>query len=211
MGGQPHRYEREGVRGLLREPWESDTREGVLGPSTSTLRDVAYPRGWLGLSAGDRDLLVPFLAGLDPQPDELHTHVPVGSCPRLRPEHDTRQWQDLVRGVYPRRVDAALRFGRGWWLVEAKVDANHYVIGQVLCYAFWWREQLGGKPLSEVVVVTDQVDPDTRRVMLAAGIRVVEIATGQSEKGSRIERWFGMFIPPEGLPTEITDAPEDPY
>lgn len=180
MGGLPKRFERDESRSLLECPWCDEDVEQALGPSTSTRRDLAFPRSWLGLSEGDRRLLVRYFQLSAVQPDEFHTHVPVGQVPRLRSEHRTERNRRLVGGCYPRRVDAAMRFGRWWHLVEAKVDANHYVIGQVLCYAFWWRKNRADLPLGRVVVLSDVVESDIRAVMVANGIVVVEVggATG---------------------------------
>lgn len=150
-----------------------------LGPSAETLRDVAAPRRWLGLAYRDRRLLELFVGGLGVVPDELHTHVPVGTQRVLPGLPLGDEAQRIVQGCWPRRIDAVMRFGVEWWLVECKPDANHYCLGQVLCYVFWWQRDCPGRDLSQVLVVTDVCDRDVLPVFDACGVSVVEVGDGR--------------------------------
>lgn len=147
----------------------------AVGPSEATLRDLAYPRGWLGLSQADHRLLQAFISRLESQSIELHTHVPIGWDGWTGRPGEESVMESVLDGSLPRRVDAALRVGKVWWLVECKPYARHYVLGQVLCYAYWWWRQLGHLPLARVIVVTDECDEGIRPVLEAAGVLVVEL------------------------------------
>lgn len=81
----------------------------------------------------------------------------------------------LMTSLWPRRIDAALRFGEAWWIVECKVNCAHYVLGQCLCYAYWWMRDLAELALERVVVVTDECHDDVACVLQASGIDVVEL------------------------------------
>ncbi|MEE8478137.1 MAG: hypothetical protein V3S19_07185 [Gemmatimonadales bacterium] len=102
--------------------------------------------------------------------------MPVGEVPALRREHDTESNRRLIRGVYPRRIDLMILFGQTWWMVEGKIAARHYVLGQILSYAFWWERGAQRGKLGRLVVVTDAVDPDMRPVFRAAGVDLVELS-----------------------------------
>ena len=147
----------------------------VFGPSPATLRDMTRPRGWLGLSHRDCRLLQDWLITLEPQPDELHTHVPVGSIPTLEPLHDSEFNRKQLESLWPRRIDAVLRLGDVWWIVECKPDANHYVLGQVVCYRFWWQRDAVECPLGRCLVITDRCDEDVLPVLEENQIDVVEL------------------------------------
>ena len=146
-----------------------------LGPSPDTWRDVGNPRSWLGLSQADHRLLQVFMSELGAEPLELHTHVPVGCVPKLRGEAAEGVGQRMADTVLPRRVDAVLRFPSGWWLVECKPYARHFVLGQVLCYAYWWLRDLPHLPLVRVIVVTDEADEDVGEVVRASNVTLVEL------------------------------------
>ena len=175
LPGLPVQRERMWARELLEVPWQDDTSGTLLGPSAATLRDQGRPRGWAGLSRRDRELLRVWLGRRGSALAELHTGVPVGRVPKLQVEHDTEANRKLVQGVYPRRVDAAVLEGGLWSIVECKPAANHYAVGQVLCYAYWWRVSLVNRPLARSIIVTDEADPDIRPVAAASEIELVEL------------------------------------
>lgn len=148
------------------------------GPGAGTHRDLGNPRTWAGLASHDRGLMAEYVSGLAKPPDELHTHVGVGRVPVLEAEEDTERNRKMIASLWPRRVDAALKFGRGWWLVECKPAANHYVVGQILCYVYWWARDCPACRLERVVLVTDVCDADVRPVLSALGVEVVELGLG---------------------------------
>lgn len=147
----------------------------VPGPSPATRRDLAVPFRWAGLSSRDRSLLSGFLAALDVEPDELHTHVPVGRLPAVDDAEADAFTRKQVESLWPRRIDAMLRFGAVWWLVECKPDANHYVLGQVLCYWYWLSRDCPAIDCRRVVLVTDTCDPEVLPVLERCGVSVVEL------------------------------------
>lgn len=163
------------ARELLEVPWKDDTSGRLLGPSAETLRDQGRPLGWKGLSVRDRELLRVWLGRRRSPPAELHTGVPIGRVPKLQVEHDTEANRRLVQGVYPRRVDAAIQERGLWTIVECKPAANHYAVGQVLNYTYWWTRSLINRPLVRAVIVTDEADPDVRPVAEELEIDLVEL------------------------------------
>jgi hypothetical protein len=178
-------------RASVREPDEtrqraSLVRDGLVtpagenpeyrpGPTDATLRDINAPLRWLGLSANDHELLARFLDLMPRPPDELHTHVPVGALPVVHEDMDDGFTAELLATLWPRRVDAACRWGDDWYLIECKPDAAHYVVGQVLCYYFWWVRERPDLPAPVPVIVTDKVDADVLPVLDALGVVVVEV------------------------------------
>lgn len=145
------------------------------GPSESTRREVGIPFRWLGLSGRDRTLLLRFVGALAVGPDELHTHVPVGRFPVVDDSELDSFTRKQIEDLWPRRIDAMLRFGRAWWIVECKPDANHYVLGQVLCYAYWLHRDCPWVECTRVIVATDRCDPEVKPVLELCGVSVVEL------------------------------------
>lgn len=156
---------------------------GFVGPTDETRRDLARPETWVGLSAGDHGLLVAFLDQLAIVPDELHTHVAVGLGDVELPSPSDSVGHRLMTSLWPRRIDAALRFGEVWWIIECKIGCAHYVLGQCLCYAFWWMRDCPECPLVRVVVVTDCCHDDVKCVLCASGIDVLEIQVDPGGQG----------------------------
>lgn len=154
---------------------------GFVGPTDETRRSLADPSTWAGLSAGDHALLVAFLAQLEAVPVELHTHVPVGLGNLEVPDAADAVGHRLMTSLWPRRVDAAVRFGDEWWLIECKIGCAHYVLGQCLCYAYWWMRDCPECPLARVIVVTDCCQDDVACVLRASGIDVVDFGNGKNE------------------------------
>jgi hypothetical protein len=143
---------------------------------------------WRGLSGNDAALLWHWLDGLEGKPDELHTHVPVGTVPAPPAGWDDAAGRREIEALWPRRIDAVARFGADWWLVECKPQADHYCLGQILCYAFWWAAVPGAVALSRVVVLTDVADRDCLRAFFAYGVEVVEVGDifGNVGRGRRV-------------------------
>lgn len=146
-----------------------------LGLSSRTLRDLAVPLRWEGLSPDDRELLRIWLSLLPAEPDELHTSVPVGLNDLGLDDYDVEWQRRFVAGAYPRRIDAMVRFGADWWLIECKPAADHYCLGQILAYAWWWESVVAGGELADVVVLTDQAAGDCMPVFFAFGVTVIEL------------------------------------
>lgn len=171
-----------------------------LGPTDETRRDLANPAGWAGVNGGDLPILERFLGLLEVEPDEMHTHVGCGvaetdevlaACNALPVIGNTRfaracdlanRKRDASRRIFeslwPRRIDCMLRFGSAWWLIEAKVDAAHYVLGQCLCYVYWLSQDCPGLRVTRVVVATNKCDDGVERVLKACGVDVIEVGNG---------------------------------
>jgi len=133
------------------------------------------PFRWAGLSPTDRTLLEVYVERMARKPDAIHTHVAVGTIPVYHEDGDDPVIRAQLEACWPRRIDAVLRWGRKYQLVECKPDANHYVLGQLLCYVYWWLEHCHDLPEPQAVLVTDRCDPDVKPVVEALGVRVVEV------------------------------------
>jgi len=166
---------RAGLRDQVRPIEQGKPANYLPGPSDQTLRDPAVPFRWKGLSANDAELLAGFLEVMPSSPDELHTHVPVGLVPVTHDDMDDADTAELMAVLWPRRVDAACRWGDEWYLIECKPDAAHYVVGQMLCYYFWWVRERPDLPAPTLVLVTDKCDDDVLPVLESLGIVVVEL------------------------------------
>lgn len=129
----------------------------------------------MGLSNRDRTLLQRFLGSLREDPDELHTHVPVGRLPAVDDAELDAFTRKQIESLWPRRIDAMLRFGSEWWLVECKPDANHYVLGQLLCYWYWLSRDCPKISCRRLVLVTDVCDPEVLPVLERCGVSVLEL------------------------------------
>lgn len=148
---------------------------GYVGPTDETRGEWDRRASWKGLSDFDGGLLERFIEGLAVRPDEIHCHIPIGvsdadGLPAEACGHET-----LYRKMWSRRIDCSLRFGNHWWLIECKRACAHYVVGQCLCYAFWWHRDCPECELTRVIVVTDKCCADVRCVLEFCGIDVVEL------------------------------------
>jgi hypothetical protein len=147
----------------------------VFGPSPATLRDPFRRTRWSGLSAGDAAVLELFLSRLGRVPDELHTAVPVGGAPDFGAAPQSDGIRRFVQSAYPRKIDAALRWGETWWLVEAKGVTHAASAGQLLAYYYWWVRDVPQFPVSRLVLLCAECDPDVREFVSAVGIDLVEL------------------------------------
>ncbi len=147
----------------------------VLGPQASTLRDLKVPYRWDGLSVGDAGVLARFIALLGVAPTELHTHVPVGCAPDPTEGNDCEWCQVMAQSLYPRRVDAALRFGRTWWVCECKPDSRPAGLGQCLCYWYWWCRDCPQCPCSRVLLLASEVQAEEEEIYRLCGVEVVQV------------------------------------
>lgn len=147
----------------------------VLGPSVWTRRDPEKPLRWGGLSGHDVDVLQRFLGELGVRPLELHTGIPVGEIP-VSGSLGYGSWMErMVTELFPRRVDAALRWPAGWWLIELKDQANFAGLGQCLCYYFLWCRDVGRCSVSRVLLVCDSCAVDLAEVCGCCGVDVVAV------------------------------------
>lgn len=147
----------------------------VAGPTDATRRSVSSPRSWAGLAGNDAELLGVFLDQVGADPLELHTGVPVGRVPTIADSETSERDRKMIAACWPRRIDACVRWPEGWWIVECKPDANHYAIGQLLCYYFWWcRDVVEDAPV-RTVIVTDVCDPDVKPVAECLGLVIAEV------------------------------------
>ncbi len=145
------------------------------GISDATRRVIGGERRYPGLSMLDDALLKRWLLDLGSEADELHTHVPIGERPVELEDMMCPRMQRMADAAWPRRIDAVLRYGKKWVLVECKPAADHHALGQVLCYKFWWQQTAGLPPLSSVRVVTDACDRDCRTAFAHFGVMVDEV------------------------------------
>lgn len=136
------------------------------------MRNVSSPLRWLGLSLDDRDRLKRWLDELGVAPTELHTHVGVGCIPEPPPEADTPELRRVLYGRWPWRIDAAVCFGRSWWLIECKECVTHFMLGQIACYWYWWRRDVGHLRLRRAVAVVDYCDPEMAELARLFGVDV---------------------------------------
>jgi len=143
--------------------------------SDVTRRDPCNPRHWIGLRADDATLLAVWLAGLAVAVDELHTSVPVGCVPPLAEADRVSRVGAGYQASCAWRVDAAVRFGADWWVLECKPSALYGVIGQVLFYRHWWRRNVDYPAVQRWVILTDMVEPDIVPVCAEYGIDVIEV------------------------------------
>lgn len=146
-----------------------------MGLTDDTRRDIGNPRHWRGLAGDDAVLLATWIAGLKGKPDELHTGIAVGPLPEIPAEIKTPRLEAVQLGTSSWRVDAAVRFGEWWWLIECKPDAGHQALGQLLFYWWWWKRQPGYPVVVRFVVLTDECDDDMLPVFKAYGVEVIRL------------------------------------
>jgi len=87
----------------------------------------------------------------------------------------TRLGRRLVESLYPRRIDAAVLAGSGWWVLECKGFVNHHALGQALTYGYLWLRDCPGCRLDGVTVICEWCDPDVRELMGHLGVGLVEL------------------------------------
>lgn len=146
-----------------------------MGLTDDTLRDIGNPRHWRGLAGDDAALLATWIAGLEVKPDELHTGIAVGPLPEIPIHIETPRLAAVHVGVSSWRVDAAVRFGEEWWLIECKPDAGHQALGQMIFYRWWWERQSGYPEATRFIVLTDECDYDFIPVFEWNGIEVIRL------------------------------------
>jgi len=147
----------------------------VFGPCEKTRRDLDDEYRWEGLSLGDSAVLSSFLAALVVRPDELHTHIPVGGVIEIPEEIISESMTRMVEHLYPRRVDAALRFGSSWWILELKPSSRMAGLGQLLSYYYWWCRDCGTCRVDRLVLVCEDCDGDEVQAYEAAGVDVAVV------------------------------------
>jgi hypothetical protein len=143
-----------------------------FGPSAGTRRSLTDEYRWSGLSASDSAVFASFLKLVGGDVDELHTHVPVGGVVEAPLGCEFGGCGVMVAALYPRRVDAAVRVGSGWWLIECKPGRGMHGLGQLLSYFFWWVRDCASCPVSRLVLVCEECDDDQRAVYECFGIDV---------------------------------------
>lgn len=149
--------------------------EWKTGPIDETRRDIADPGTWVGLTLGERDLLQRYVDKLEVGTFELHTHIPVGMGGMCGPSTFDRASRKMLQQLYPRRVDAAVCTDNEWTLIECKLGCAHYVLGQILCYAYWWRRDCPECPVVDLLVLTDKCQDDVGCVLAAHGVVLDEL------------------------------------
>jgi hypothetical protein len=146
-----------------------------MGLTDETLRDMSSPRHWRGLSGDDAALLATWLSRPEVKADELHTGIPVGRLPEIPAEFVSPMLRRVQEGTSSWRVDAAVRFGPDWWVIECKPDAGHYALGQLIFYRHWWCRHTGYPDVSRWVILTDECDVDIISVAESYGLEVIQL------------------------------------
>lgn len=155
-----------------------DESTAHVGPWFGTIRDRRSVRSWYGLSQSDRARLVEFLRGHGAAVKEVHTHVAVGRVPVCPDEFVGTEYARVLRGRWPWRIDAALKVGAAWWIVECKGECTHHVIGQLYAYRYLWVRDLKGHYLMRSVIACDSADPEMVEVAGSLGIDVILVGVG---------------------------------
>jgi hypothetical protein len=127
------------------------------GLSDITRRDQNTPRHWTGLTTADRVLLYAWLQTLDAGVDELHTDIVCGLTPELPSDYDYGLMQQLCAALHPLRMDAVIRRGVRWTIIECKPDAGYQALGQILSYAVYAPYARDALADADLLVVTDQI------------------------------------------------------
>ncbi len=146
-----------------------------MGLTDDTKRDIDNPRHWRGLAGDDAALLATWIDRLEVKPDELHTGIAVGPLPEIPAEINTPRLAAVQVGTSSWRVDAAVRFGAKWWLIECKPDAGHKALGQLIFYRWWWQQQPGYPVAERFVILTDECDSDFIPVFETYGVEVIKL------------------------------------
>lgn len=162
-------------RCVLRDAYEISPENWYCGPWSGTRRRCECPRYWYGVSHEERAILCDFLCVLGVEPDELHTHVGVGRVPSCAGLDVPVSMRRVLVGRWPWRVDAAMKFGRAWWLVEVKYVADHKGIGQLAYYWWAWCRDCRCWPAERAVMVCRECDPEVRRFAADFGIDLVAV------------------------------------
>ncbi len=140
-----------------------------------TRRSIDTKGRWPGLTAIDGAIFEAFVERNKSVIDEIHTDVPCGicACPPawLRTDKGKRQ----LEAMYPLRIDAVVRSGGIWHVIEVKPDAGYRSLGQVLAYTFWVKQT--NPALSEAVscIVTDRVQEVIRPVFDIHDVKIFEV------------------------------------
>jgi hypothetical protein len=120
-------------------------------------------------------VLSSFLKKLELEPDELHTFVPVGGLITIPKGYESESMERMVEHLYPRRVDAALRFGEEWWILECKPASRMAGLGQLLSYFYWWCRDCPKCRVTRLVLVCEDCDDDEAAAYAAAGVDVAVV------------------------------------
>ncbi len=136
---------------------------------------VTHRGRWPGLTAIDGAIFEAFVIANQESIQEIYTDVPCGLC-ALPPEwmrNDAGRRQ--LEAIYPLRIDAIVKAGGIWHVVEVKPDAGYGSLGQVLTYIYWAK--LTCPDLAEAMpcVVTDRVQDAVKPVFEQLNVTVFEV------------------------------------
>lgn len=82
-----------------------------------------------------------------------------------------RAWEALLA----RRIDAVGILPEGWDIIEIRRGAGAAAIGTLKGYGFLWRKDPPDARRIRLILVTDQVDEDTRAQVASEGIVLFEV------------------------------------
>lgn len=154
-------------------PYRVENEARASGPWSGSLRDPCRSLRWYGVSPDERLLLGRFFGELGRLPDELHTHVGVGRLPDLDGLDVSPEMRRCMGGRWPWRIDACLRFGGSWWLVEVKLLATHQALGQLLFYWWSWNRDVVARRATRAVLLCLDCDPEIAAFADALGVDCV--------------------------------------
>lgn len=140
-----------------------------------TRRSVDTTGRWPGLTAIDGAIFEQFVANNKSVIDEIHTDVPCGICASPPEWLRTDQGKRQLESMYPLRIDAVVRAGGVWHIVEVKPDAGYRSLGQVLTYKFWAKHTNPMLVDAVPCIVTDRVQEVITPVFDLYGVTVFEV------------------------------------
>lgn len=143
-------------------------------PTTCACRVTSW-HGMRGLQQGDARLLQALFERIKEKPARVWTNVPL-CWPTEECPHDYCDWQRRqYQAAWARRIDAVIQWPAETWIVEAKVQADHYALGQCLFYAWHAPRTYENLADARTVCITDRLAPDLDELYSAYGIDVVEL------------------------------------
>lgn len=126
------------------------------GPTSACRRKLGGGGSYPGLSGCDDRILRRYLVTCAPPDAELYTGVPVGPLPDCHDVAPDGWLLEHLRSNWPWRLDAMLRVGGRWRILECKPSASHSAVGQVLFYRYWLERTPGFGSVGSTSVLTDE-------------------------------------------------------
>ena len=90
-------------------------------------------------------------------------------------EHIAPELWNMAKVLSKKRVDAVGTKERAIDLIEVKVRGGLSAVGQLLAYLYFYQAEYKPEVPIHLVLLTDFLDEDTRRICRLYGIRVIQI------------------------------------